>query len=108
MTGIFDGMAGILTGVFGSTVQFAPRYGPMRDVAGVFRETPVEVTGADGQIVVIEAPTWRVPRDLVPEIRRDDLIRLEDARIFRITVVHKAASPARDAFLLCELHEDRP
>lgn len=104
MTRIFDGMSGILAGVFGATVQFAPQFGPLRDVRSIFRETPVEVVGADGQAVLIEAPTWRVVRTLVPEVRRGDVIRVGDGRLFTITAIHKAGSPAADAFVLCELH----
>ena len=104
MTSLFDGMSGILAGVFGGSVRYEPVEGFVRDVASIFRETPVEVVGADGQAVLIEAPTWRVARTLVPEVRRGDVLRVGDGRLFTITAIHTAGSPAADAFLLCELH----
>jgi hypothetical protein len=104
MTHFFDGMTGTLAGIFGDEVQYAPRAGRVRRIPSVFRESPIEVTGADGQEVLIDAPTWRVERHLVPEIARDDLIRVPDGRFFKITTTHNGGSPAGDAFILCELH----
>lgn len=105
MTGLFDGLSGILAGAFGAPVQYAPKDGRLRDVQSIFRESPIEVTGADGQDILIEAPTWRVARSLVPEIARGDIIRLPDGRLFKVTTTHNTASPATDAFVICELHQ---
>ena len=103
MTGIFDGMSGILSEVFGSRITYFPQDGTSRQIQSIFRETPIEVEGADGQLVRIDAPTWRVRRDLAPDLRRDDRITLADGRSFRVMVVHSLGSPARDAFQLCEM-----
>lgn len=102
MPSIFDGMTGILSDVFGDPVIFLPRAGSARPIMSMFRETPIEVDGADGQIVRIDAPTWRVGRDLAPEVRRGDRIAVPDGRSFLVMVVHPTGSPAVDAFLICE------
>ena len=103
MTRIFDGMSGILSGVLGGTVTYLPAGGPGRDLGSIFRESPIEVEAADGQIVRIDAPTWRIGRNLAPEARRGDRITVPDGRTFQIMVVHPTGSPASDAFLICEL-----
>lgn len=109
MPSIFDGMSGILSGVLGDAVTYLPQVGASREINSIFREAPIEVEGADGQIVRIDAPTWRVRRDLVPEVRRGDRISPSDGRLFHVMVVHPTGSPARDAFLICELQiEDWP
>lgn len=102
MSRIFDGMTGILSDVFGDPVIFLPQAGSARPVMSMFRESPIEVEGADGQIVHIDAPTWRVRRDLAVEVRRGDRITVPDGRSFEVTAVHRTGSPARDAFLICE------
>ena len=104
MTRLFNGLSGILAGAFGGTVQYAPQRGVLRDIGSVFREQPIEVTGADGQVVLIDAPTWRVERQLVPELARDDQILVLDGRLFKVTAVHRSGSPAEDAFVIAELH----
>ncbi|MDS9467346.1 hypothetical protein RGQ15_07130 [Paracoccus sp. MBLB3053] len=103
MVSIFDGMAGILSDVLGGEIHYFPQDGAGREIRSIFRETPIEIEGADGQLVRIEAPTWRVRRDLVPELARDDRITLEDGRTFRVMVVHHGGSPASDGFMICEL-----
>jgi len=103
MTGIFDGMTGLFTDVFGGSVIYSSAAGGWsKSVSSIFREAPIEVEGADGQIVRIEAPTWRVPRDQAPQVRRGDRITLPDGRVFSVMVVHPTGSPAADAFLICE------
>ncbi|MFV0303563.1 MAG: hypothetical protein ACK5IP_22300 [Paracoccus sp. (in: a-proteobacteria)] len=102
MVSIFDGMAGIFSDVLGESVGYRPQGGISRDVVSIFREAPIEVEGADGQIVRIDAPTWRVRRDLAPEVRRGDQIVLQDGRTFSVMVVHPTGSPASDALLICE------
>lgn len=106
MPSIFDGMTGILSDVFGDPVIFFPRHGSARPIMSLFRETPIEVDGADGQIVRIDAPTWRVRRDLASEAGRGDRITLADGRTFLVMVVHPTGSPARDAFLICECQQE--
>lgn len=104
MTRLFTGMTHLLAGVFGDRVTYLPRSGAPREIRSIFRESPITVAGADGQDLMIEAPTWRVARDLAPEVARGDGITLPDGRAFRVLVVHKNGSPSLDAFWICELH----
>ncbi|MBW7057308.1 hypothetical protein KY389_11490 [Paracoccus bogoriensis] len=108
MTGVFDGIAGTLSGVFGSMVAFRPATGDARDVQSIFRLSPIEITGADGQILRIDAPTWRVSRDLVPEAARGDRIDVPGRGLYRLMVSHDSGSPAADAFVIWELHKETP
>lgn len=105
MVGVFDGLAELLSDVFGNSVTYQPVAGATRDVQSAFREKPIEVAGADGQIVRIDAPSWRVCRTLVEDPRRGDQILLSDGRIFTVQVVHRSGSPAHDAFWICEMQE---
>lgn len=104
MTSLFNGLSGILAGAFGATITYAPRTGPVRDLQSVFRENPIEVTGADGQEILIDAPTWRVERHLVPNLTRGDRIVVPDGRTFKVETTHTTGAPSGDAFVLCELH----
>lgn len=106
MAPIFEGMTGILAEVFGSVIAYIPKGGVSRDILSIFREAPIEITGADGQEVLIEAPSWRVARHLVPELKRDDHIVAPDGRRFRVRTVHSNGSPSSDAHVICELHLD--
>ena len=103
MTSVFDGMTGILADVFGAPVIWHPANGSDTVIQSIFRESPIVVDGADGQIVRIEAPSWRVARDLAPTVARGDQITIADGRSFRVMVVHNTGSPAQDAFFICEL-----
>lgn len=105
MTALFDGVASLMTGVFGRAIVYHPAKGSSRPVESIFREVPIDVVGADGQEVRIVAPTWRVQRDLAPEVRRGDRITVPDGRTLAVMVVHPTGSPASDAFLVCELQE---
>lgn len=106
MTSLFDGLSGLLAGVFGAVVRYEPQNSiDARDIQSIFREQPIEVQGADGQNVLIDAPTWRVERNRVPEVRRGDHLRLGDGRRFRITTTHNSGSPSVDAFVICEVQE---
>lgn len=104
MTSFFDGLSGTLAGIFGDLVQYTPPGSLPRPIQSVFRESPIEITGADGNEVLIDAPTWRVERNLVPEIGRGDVIQVPDGRLFEVTTTHSVGSPASDAFVICELH----
>lgn len=103
MTDLFRGMTGLLSSTFGKQVAFIPQSGTFRQIGSIFRETPIEVPGADGQDVLIDAPSWRVAKDLAPEVRRGDQIQLPDGRRFKVQVVHSNGSPSPDAFVICEL-----
>lgn len=100
---LLDGMAELLTGVFGAPVSFQPIAGPARVVQSVFREDPITVGGSDGGDVLIEAPTWRVPKTALINALRLDRIQVADGRVFQILNKIGTGSPAADAFVVYEL-----
>lgn len=102
MAGLFDGVATALSEVFGAAVTYTPAGGSARSVQSVLRRTPVTAIGPDGVDVLVVAPTWRVRRDLVPEVARDDRVEDSDGA-FRVVNVWPQGSPAVDAHLVCEL-----
>lgn len=105
MTSLFNGMAGVLGAVFGAPVTYRPQSGPAVVVQGVFRRQPIEVAGENGEPVWIMQPSLRVQRDLVPLIRRGDLIEpsIEAGAVYRIVNRPETASPAPDGFIVCAL-----
>ncbi|MCA2014384.1 hypothetical protein LCM17_23035 [Cereibacter sphaeroides] len=107
MSGLFDGIASMLSDVFGAEVIYNPAGGAARAVQSVLRRTPVVARGPDGVDVLVTAPSWRVRRDLVPEIRRDDTVS-DGGTPLRVVNVWPQGSPAADAHLLCELEEMQP
>jgi hypothetical protein len=94
-------MAGVLTSVFGAPVTYFPAVGDARVVSSVFRETPIEVASDMGGAVLIDAPTWRVSRTLVPEPKHKERIQLADGRQFFVVNKVPTGSPADDGFILC-------
>ncbi|MFC3180458.1 head-tail joining protein [Cypionkella sinensis] len=103
MTSVFDGLAGVTASVLGAPVPYLPKGGPSRDVQSVFRETPIEATDQDGHPVLIVAPTWRVRRNLVPELARGDKISPANGKAYAVKNIWPSGSPAADAAVICEL-----
>lgn len=103
MASIFDGLAGVLNGMFGAPVSFQPKSGVVSVVYSVFREEPITVSGSDGGDVLIEAATWRVPKTAGITARRGDQIQVSDGRLFKILNQIGTGSPAQDAFVVYQL-----
>ncbi|MBN8294911.1 hypothetical protein JI664_23270 [Rhodobacter sp. NTK016B] len=104
MTAVFDGMASALADTFGALVPYTPAGKATRPVQSILRRTPVRAIGPDGVDELVNSPTWRVRRDLVPELKRGDLV--EDAQgTLRVLNVWPQGSPAADAHLICELED---
>ncbi|NEX45188.1 head-tail joining protein [Pseudotabrizicola algicola] len=103
MTRVFDGMAGVLNSVFGAPVMYLPQVGLPRAIQSVFREAPITVSGPDGGDVLIVAPTWQVPRNLLNDVKRNDQIEVSGGRLFRVLNQIGTGSPAGDAFIVYEL-----
>ena len=102
MSSIFDGMTGIAAAVLGDPVPYTPAGGETRMVQSILRRIPVRAMGPDGVDVLVTSPTWRVQRDLVPELLRGDLVADAQGSL-RIVNVWPQGSPAADAHLICEL-----
>lgn len=100
---VFQGVAGVLTTVFGAPVSYLPNGGASRNIRSMFRETPVEAQNAEGNSVLILAPTWRVERHLAPEVARGDRIQPGNGKTYKIKNVWPSGSPASDAAVICEL-----
>lgn len=103
MASIFDGMAGVLNTTFGAPITYLPVSGTALSVQSVFREDPITITGDNGQDVLVEAPSWRVPKSVLADVRRGDRISLPDGRMFKVLNRIGTGSPAADAFMLYEL-----
>lgn len=105
MTSVFDGMAGVLNGVFGAPVAYQPAGGSSVPLLGVFRRDPIEVSGEDGHQLWIMLPTVKLHRSDVPAIRRGDLIMpsIDPGKTYKVVNSPETASPASDAFVICEL-----
>lgn len=105
MTSIFDGMTGVLDGVFGAPVLVSVPGGGSHQVSGVFRREPTEVAGDDGEPVIISAPTLRIRRDAVREFGRGCEVRpsIEPGSVYRVVNQIQTASPAADGYLMVEL-----
>lgn len=110
MTGLFDGVAGLLSGVFGDTVDWLDGGQlPALPVQSVFRSEPIEVEGGDGAPILIMQPTWRVSTTALPRLpARGDRITISSGETYQITAIHKTRSPARDRFILCLLEQVVP
>lgn len=102
---LFDGMAGILTDVFGAPVTYTPAGGAPVQVSAVFRAAPIEVSDGEGHTTLITAPTLRVRRDILPGLRRDDRVEpsIRPGEVYEVINVLPTASPASDAFVIAEL-----
>jgi len=108
MTGIFDGMAGVLNDVLGAPVTIRPiEAGGFLTAQAIFRKDPIEVQSEDGEPVLILSPTLKLRRDLVPTIERGDLVEttLAPGQQYRVVNTLPSGSPAADGFIICELEE---
>lgn len=106
MTTLFNGISAIGSDIFGAPVAYTPAGGETRTVVSILRRLPITVVGTDGVDELVTAPTWRVCRDLVPEIARGDLVA-DAIGLLRVINIWPQGSPATDASLVCEL-EDMP
>lgn len=105
MTGIFDGMAGVLNGVFGAPVAHLPVVGAPVTMRGIFREQPIEVADEDGRAILIIAPTLRVRKADAATIATRDEIEPGNGKTYTVENRHPSGSPANDAFVIFELEE---
>lgn len=102
---VFDGLAGVLNGMFGATVSHTPQGQAAVDIEAVFREEPIAVTDDDGRDVLIVAPTLRVQKPTADTIAAKDTIAPGNGRTYRVVNRHPNGSPAADAFVIFELEE---
>ncbi len=108
MTSIFDGMAGVMAESFGAPVIYTPKDGDPVTVTAVLREGPIEVAGEDGRAVLIMSPSLQVPRNVLPDIAREDRVAAaaEPDKVYIVLNAMPNGSPASDAMIICELELD--
>lgn len=106
MTGIFDGFATALNGLFGDQINVTPSVGDSYDIDAVFREEPIEVLNEYQHAVLTTGPTLQVPKPLQTNIQRGDEIRPGNGKFYVIENSTPNGSPASDAFVIFELLED--
>lgn len=103
MASIFDGMAGLLSDVFGSPIIHTSADGSERTITGIFRGHPVDLSEEDGHTVLEIAPTLRVTSQAAVGILVGDRILPTGAAVHRVLNRIPSGSPASDAFVIFEL-----
>jgi hypothetical protein len=104
MSNAFDGVAGLLNGIFGKPVTVTPALGGSpRTVRGVFRREPIEVAGEDGFPVLVLSPTLKVPA--TEDLKRGDIVEpsVEPGSRYEVMNGEPSPSPASDRFVIYEL-----
>ncbi|UWQ77611.1 hypothetical protein K3725_09775 [Leisingera sp. S132] len=105
MSSYFDGMAGLLTSVLGSTVSHTPPEGGKHILDAVFREDPMEIPDEDGGSTLVLSPTLKVPADHAGGIVRGSVIEPGNGKSYSVLNGQPGGSPAVDAFVIYELEE---
>ena len=90
---------------FGAPIIYTPKDGEPITVRAMLREGPIEVAGDDGRAVLILSPTLQVPKSVLPNIARGDLVSAVSApeKVYLVLNSLPNGSPAADAMLICEL-----
>lgn len=104
MSDVFNGMAGLLNGIFGKPVTVTPvSGGDARTIRGVFRREPMEIDGEDGFPVLVLSPALKVPETEM--LKRGDIVEPSAAPGSRYLVQNSqpSPSPASDRFVIYEL-----
>lgn len=98
MTGVFDGMAGVLNGVFGAPVLISPGGGAAISVRGVIRDREVTVAEADGSEVIAKLTTLSAQAGDVIALVKGDIVENSAGRQWRVQYRAVSESPADDRF----------
>lgn len=97
MTSVFDGMAGVLNGVFGAPVTIHPGGGGGVEIRGVIRDREVEVPDGDGQVVLGTFTTLKAQVGDVTGLVRGNAVS-QGARSWTVDYRLPSESPAADRF----------
>jgi len=103
--GLFDGMAGLLNGVFGGSVIHIPAVGAAVTIQGIFRREPIQVADDYGREILVEMPSLRVLKPVAATIATGDVIQPGDGRDYRVLSSHDSGSPGADAFVVFALED---
>lgn len=101
--GPFSGVSGVLTRIFGGTVQIHYGTGAARDVDAIFRHQPRETDAANGVSIQAMVPVLRASRSDLSDLDEGDLVDPGDGEIYRALFPEKSPSPAPDALINWQL-----
>lgn len=97
MTGLFDGMAGMLNDVFGGSVTIYPGGGGAVEITGVVRDREIAVADDHGESVLETVTTLRALKPDVVTLVSED--RVDDGGIqYAVRYRIPSSSPAADRF----------
>lgn len=103
MTGLYDGVAGILNGVFGGAVTHIPPSGRPRILQAILRNPQIEVIGDSGHPVLDVSPVLRVGAAEAAGIAVGDTVISAAGRRYRIVNRQPSGSPAADTLVVFDL-----
>lgn len=98
MTGMFDGMAGVLNGVLGAPVIIYPGGGAGQTIQAVLREKQVEVADEHGEAALDTLPVLKAQTGDVAGLMPDDLVIAPDGSRWIVRYRVPSDSPAADRF----------
>ena len=105
MTGIFDGVAGVLADVFGAPVTVTPEAGAPFEVTGIFREVPVVLGQGEGGDVLAVETSLQVRKPEADAIATGAAIDPGNGKTYTVLNKLPSGSPAQDAFTTFQLEE---
>jgi hypothetical protein len=100
MSGLFDGVAGLLSDVFGSPVTLVSQ---AAQIQAVIRSEPVPLVAPDGRTTLDMRPEMRVTSGIAAEIYSGDSIVTASGKAYRIVARQPSGSPAADAMVIFDL-----
>lgn len=103
MNGIFDGISGVLNGVFGASVTVRPERTAAYEVRALFREAPIVVGQGEAGDIYDVMPTLAVQRPAAAGVNEGDVIEPGNGSSYRVIARLPSGSPAVDAFVTFDL-----
>lgn len=104
MPTVFDGIAGVLTAVFGASGTITPPSGPAVTLSGILRENPDWQSDGDQRDHYVPVYTLQVKKPAPPELVRGATVSgFGHPSTFRVSGVFADRSPANDAFMVAHL-----
>ena len=105
MTGIFDGVAGMLNVVFGAPVTITPERGPAVETRGLFREEPVVIGQGEGGDILDVQTVLKIQRPTADDIKTGAVVAPGNGKTYRVINRLPSGSPAADAFVTFQLED---
>jgi hypothetical protein len=105
VTGIFDGVTGVLADVFGAPVTVTPEGGVPYQVVAIFRDTPVVLGQGEGGDVFAVETSLQVRKPAADAIATGAGIDPGNGKTYTVLNSLPSGSPAWDAFITFQLEE---